>query len=46
MQGIETIATYDKDTQEFIIETPTETAQKYWIGNAACMSRHIHIVTE
>jgi acyl-CoA oxidase len=34
-RGIETTATYIPDTKEFIIETPTETAQKYWIGNAA-----------
>ncbi len=34
-RSIETVATYDPDTQEFIIHTPTETAQKFWIGNAA-----------
>lgn len=32
---VETTATYDPQTQEFIINTPHEMAQKYWIGNAA-----------
>eukprot|EP00762_Andalucia_godoyi_P003092 ANDGO_01119.mRNA.1 Acyl-coenzyme A oxidase len=35
VRGIETEARYDPATQEFIIHTPTDTAQKYWIGNAA-----------
>ncbi|EGG25340.1 putative acyl-CoA oxidase [Cavenderia fasciculata] len=35
VQGIETTATYDKDTEEFVINTPSESAQKSWIGNAA-----------
>eukprot|EP00871_Galdieria_phlegrea_P004890 jgi/Galph1/5401/GphlegSOOS_G4057.1 len=34
VRGIETQATYDKNSQEFIIDTPCETAQKYWIGGA------------
>lgn len=29
------MATYDSTTEEFIISTPCETAQKYWIGGAA-----------
>jgi acyl-CoA oxidase len=33
--GIETVATYDKATREFVITTPSEDAQKIWIGNAA-----------
>lgn len=35
VRGIETTAIYDKETGEFIINTPTETSQKYWIGGAA-----------
>lgn len=35
VRGIETQATYDPASQEFIIHTPCETAQKYWIGGAA-----------
>jgi len=32
--GLETTATYDPTTREFIINTPTNTASKYWIGGA------------
>jgi len=39
VRGIETQATYDKSTQEFIIHTPCETAQKYWIGGASTNAR-------
>lgn len=35
VRGIETIATYDINTGEFVINTPCESAQKYWIGGAA-----------
>lgn len=35
VQGVETVATYDKSTKEFVICTPHEAAQKCWIGNAA-----------
>ena len=35
VQGIETTALYDRDTQEFIVNTPNEGATKWWIGNAA-----------
>jgi acyl-CoA oxidase len=32
---METTATYDPETDEFIINTPTTKAQKYWITNGA-----------
>ncbi|KAK1286389.1 Acyl-coenzyme A oxidase 3, peroxisomal [Acorus calamus] len=35
VRGIETVATYDRSTEEFVINTPCESAQKYWIGGAA-----------
>jgi len=35
VQRVETTATWDADTGEFVIETPTESAQKDYIGNAA-----------
>lgn len=35
VRGIETVTIYDSSTQEFIIDTPCESAQKYWIGGAA-----------
>ncbi len=34
-RNIETQAVYDRETQEFIIHTPTESARKEYIGNAA-----------
>lgn len=39
VKGIETIAEYDVENQEFIIHTPHEQAQKYWIGGAAISAR-------
>jgi acyl-CoA oxidase len=35
VQQIETTATYDPETQEFVIDTPVERARKEFIGNAA-----------
>ncbi len=35
VRELETTATYDPKTQEFIIHTPTESARKDYIGNAA-----------
>ncbi|MEW5319808.1 MAG: hypothetical protein WDW38_010934 [Sanguina aurantia] len=34
VMGIETTASYDPATQEFIINTPTNDASKFWIGGA------------
>jgi len=36
---METEATYDSDTDEFIVHSPTVLSQKYWITNGAC---HAH----
>ncbi len=36
VQGLETTATYDADTGEFVICTPNDGAHKEYIGNAAC----------
>jgi acyl-CoA oxidase len=35
VQSIETTATYDASTQEFVIDSPTRTARKDYIGGAA-----------
>ncbi|KAG4980294.1 hypothetical protein JHK85_034252 [Glycine max] len=35
VRGIETVTTYDSNTGEFVINTPCESGQKYWIGGAA-----------
>jgi len=33
VQSLETTATYDKDKEEFVINSPTITATKWWIGD-------------
>ena len=35
VMGIETTAVYDEAAGEFVINTPTDTASKFWIGGAA-----------
>jgi acyl-CoA oxidase len=35
VQQLETTATYDPETQEFVVDTPVEQARKEFIGNAA-----------
>jgi acyl-CoA oxidase len=35
VQALETTATYDPETQEFVVDTPSEAARKDYIGNAA-----------
>ncbi|KAN0014460.1 hypothetical protein ACTFIU_000778 [Dictyostelium citrinum] len=42
VNGLETIATYDQNTQEFIINSPTWESQKYWPGN---ISKHGKMAT-
>lgn len=46
VRGIETKATYDISTQEFIINTPSEAAQKYWIGGAANDATHAVVFSQ
>merc|ERR1712029_488313 len=43
---IETTATYDPDTKEFIVHTPHPLAQKYWITNGACHAKHIVVFAQ
>jgi acyl-CoA oxidase len=35
VMGLETTAEYDPSTAEFVINTPSDVAAKYWIGGAA-----------
>ena len=35
VRDVETVVTYDIDTDEFIVHTPTDSGRKEWIGNAA-----------
>ena len=43
---METTVTYDKETKEFIVNTPTPLAQKYWITNGACHAHHIVVFSQ
>ncbi|KAM3567515.1 hypothetical protein VYU27_010343, partial [Nannochloropsis oceanica] len=40
LRGLETTATFDKATQEFIINSPTDTSTKWWIGAAGQTATH------
>ncbi|XP_042518311.1 acyl-coenzyme A oxidase 3, peroxisomal-like [Macadamia integrifolia] len=46
VRGIETITTYDSNTGEFVINTPCESAQKYWIGGAADHATHAIVFSQ
>ncbi|KAI4333893.1 hypothetical protein L6164_018647 [Bauhinia variegata] len=46
VRGIETVTTYDSNTGEFVINTPCETAQKYWIGGAANHATHTIVFSQ
>jgi acyl-CoA oxidase len=39
VQHLQTTATFDPDTGEFVIDTPVDSAHKEYIGNAACHGR-------
>jgi len=43
---METTATYDQDTKEFIINTPHPLAQKYWITNGAVHAKHVVVMAQ
>ena len=38
--GLETTATLDMETDEFVIHTPTITATKFWPGSLGVVSTH------
>ncbi|OWY93716.1 Peroxisomal acyl-coenzyme A oxidase [Phytophthora megakarya] len=44
VQGIETVATYDKATQEFIINSPTLTSRKWWPGGLGKTATHAIVI--
>lgn len=43
VSGIETTATFDRETDEFVINTPHIGATKWWIGGAAHSSTHCSV---
>ncbi|KAL6570785.1 Acyl-coenzyme A oxidase 3, peroxisomal [Orobanche gracilis] len=46
VRGIETVTTYDSTSSEFVINTPCESAQKYWIGGAANHATHTIVFSQ
>ncbi|KAB2043486.1 hypothetical protein ES319_D01G020800v1 [Gossypium barbadense] len=46
VRGLETVTTYDSNTGEFVINTPCESAQKYWIGGAANHATHTVVFSQ
>jgi acyl-CoA oxidase len=42
--GLETTATFDELTDEFLVHTPTLTATKWWIGGAAQTATHTYVL--
>lgn len=43
---METTAIYDDANQEFIVNTPTTLAQKYWITNGAVHAKHVVVFAQ
>lgn len=46
VRDLETTATYDTATHEFVINTPTGSAHKEWIGNAAMHGRMMTVFAQ
>jgi len=46
VRDIETIAQYDAETDEFVVDTPGESARKEWIGNAAVHGRTMTVFAQ
>ncbi|KAJ2289942.1 fatty-acyl coenzyme A oxidase, partial [Coemansia sp. RSA 2706] len=44
--GLETMATYDQNTDEFVVHSPTLTATKWWIGGAAHTATHCAVYAQ
>ncbi|KAL4281632.1 hypothetical protein GQ457_03G006780 [Hibiscus cannabinus] len=46
VRGVETVSTYDSNTGEFVINTPCESAQKFWIGGATNHATHAIVFSQ
>ncbi|KAH0827732.1 Peroxisomal acyl-coenzyme A oxidase 1 [Fonsecaea pedrosoi] len=44
VKGIETTATFDPATDEFILDSPTVSSHKYWIGALGILATHALVV--
>ena len=46
LKSLETTATYDAKTQEFILHSPTITASKWWPGNLGKSANYAVVMAE
>ncbi|XP_064651939.1 peroxisomal acyl-coenzyme A oxidase 1-like [Lineus longissimus] len=46
LRGLETTATYDPETEEFVLEMPTLTATKWWPGNLGKTTNHALVLAQ
>ncbi|KAG0175299.1 fatty-acyl coenzyme A oxidase [Apophysomyces sp. BC1015] len=46
LRDIETTATYDHNTDEFVIDSPSITSTKWWIGMAAQTATHAVVISQ
>lgn len=46
VQGLQTTATYDKATDEFVIHTPNPRATKWWPGDLGRTANHALVVAQ
>ncbi|XP_074054959.1 peroxisomal acyl-coenzyme A oxidase 2 [Macrotis lagotis] len=46
LQGLETTATYDVSTQEFVLNTPTLSATKWWPGDLGRTATHALVLAQ
>ncbi|KAG0150496.1 hypothetical protein CROQUDRAFT_38258 [Cronartium quercuum f. sp. fusiforme G11] len=46
VQGLETIAAYDKEAKEFVINSPSLTASKWWIGGLGRAADHAVVMAQ
>ena len=46
VRGLETTATFDEETDEFVIDSPTVSSTKYWIGTTGVWATHSIVVAK
>ncbi|KAG6439335.1 hypothetical protein O3G_MSEX000686, partial [Manduca sexta] len=46
IRGLETTATYDPKTEEFVLQSPTLTSHKWWPGGLAHTANHCIVVAQ
>ena len=44
VRGIETIAVYDKNTEEFVVHSPTLSSSKWWPGALGTSATHAAVM--